>query len=1479
MNIPKNVFSLILSIAALALVAFSGYAQGETTQKSSSSMKKVSAVGPGILHKTFKPEELYKSLGVINSSKHGSRGHAAMQMFNGYLMSLEARDSGLGDAAIAFFDISDPKNPKRVATHHDQNTQVLFEGHNYGFMTAEGRDIVFLNAQKGLQIWDWTDIQSPKMLSSVDIPNLTKGAYANTIWWLAVQYPYIYMGGTNTGIHIVDASNLSNPKVAKSIPMNKLGGFKVGSLFACGNLLVCSTFDGPGISTLDISDPLDPKLLKTVKKSFGYSILFNGGYIYGIGEKPTIWDARTPGKLDFISNYKGEKLGSKGGYAVYQDGFLHQGASNGYAKVDVSDPKNPKLVRRLPMSVPKQDFDGANVIGNYVIMACDHGTGSHIIAHTSEPDTKGPVVNYVNPIDQSKNIHRLSRIGLTFSDEIDHHNLSNLIVQPVGGSPIDGHWSLHNSILNFTPSQPLVNATTYEIIIPKGSILDQVGNPIDQPFRSTFSTGENLSDFKVSISQTSPKEIDNLIHFTVESDDQSLNENIQYSWDFGDGSEATNFSTKLTTSHQYTQSGRYTVILHAKKGKQTAAAQASQLLYKPLTSQKAKHSKTIVLSEDKNTLWCVNSDNNSLSVIDTVKGEKVTEIKVPTNPRTISLSSKLAVLTSQEEPTLTIIDVQSKGIKHSVSLPKGSQPYGVIIDHQGINAYVSSQASGNIFVIDCINGTHLKTIKSNSMTNLRGLALDATGETLYATRFISKDEYAEIYAITLKDSSVKIIPLQIDTTPDTEESGRGLPNYLSSISISPDGTSAWIPSKKDNIQRGKSRDGKALTFESTVRPIASKINLTTKKEVYSVRHDFNDKEGPFNAIYSPYGDLLFVTMLGNNSVEIINSYTGDHITSILNVGAAPQGLVIDPDSNKLYVHSFLDRKISIFNVDEIIREGGGYSKKIGEINTINKEKLDHFTLKGKKLFYDASNPKMSRDSYISCASCHLDGDQDGRVWDFTNRGEGLRNTISLLGKSAEGHGLLHWSANFDEIQDFEHDVRDEFGGSGFINSTLQETKFFAQNHHPLGFPKAGISEDLDALAAYLRSLSKTPESPHRKEGALTDQAITGKELFTQLNCASCHSGSEFTDSSKHILHDVGTLNKLSGKRLGSNLKGIDTPSLKGLWATAPYLHDGSAKSLREVFTDKNKQDKHGATSKLKEDELQSLIAFLLQIDDSEPAIQPVSTNSYISSTPVITYNDLAMSIINAINSKVPSTPITTIRKSPISIEEAYQIQVIYDQYMEKLYGSPIGHKMAYASKASQEKWGIPAPVSGTFFKEQQVQSGGSVKANTFLGFHIESEIAFTLKKDISQPIKKISDLNKYIATVHVGLDVPDLRYDKSKGKVQVADVIAMSCGTHTYVIGKGVPLKSIDFEKIKVALTRDGEEVYSGAASNVMGDPRESLRQLANRMLKSGKPLKKGQVVLTGSVAGAYFPKEKVNQLGKYVGTATGLPSVLLTVE
>ena len=179
--------------------------------------------------------------------------------------------------------------------------------------------------------------------------------------------------------------------------------------------------------------------------------------------------------------------------------------------------------------------------------------------------------------------------------------------------------------------------------------------------------------------------------------------------------------------------------------------------------------------------------------------------------------------------------------------------------------------------------------------------------------------------------------------------------------------------------------------------------------------------------------------------------------------ARPQGLAVSPDGKTLYVNNFMDRTLGVFDLRPLIERGEANVTQLATPKSITTEKLSAKVLKGKQFFYDARDPRLAREGYISCASCHNDGGHDGRVWDLTGMGEGLRNTIALQGR-AGAQGFKHWSANFDEVQDFEGQIRTLAGGTGLMSDAAFNAGTRSQ---PLGDVKAGLSTDLDALAAYV----------------------------------------------------------------------------------------------------------------------------------------------------------------------------------------------------------------------------------------------------------------------------------------------------------------------------------------------------------------------------------------------------------------------------
>jgi MYXO-CTERM domain-containing protein len=154
---------------------------------------------------------------------------------------------------------------------------------------------------------------------------------------------------------------------------------------------------------------------------------------------------------------------------------------------------------------------------------------------------------------------------------------------------------------------------------------------------------------------------------------------------------------------------------------------------------------------------------------------------------------------------------------------------------------------------------------------------------------------------------------------------------------------------------------------------------------------------------------------------------------------------------------------------------------------------------------------------------------------------------------------------------------------------------FAATDTPLGTPKAGRSADLDALASYVASFARVPDSPFRDDnGALTDAGRRGRLVFVGAGCTACHGGQTFQDNTRH---DTGSILATSGLGLGAPLAGVgfDSPTLLGLWHTGPWLHDGRAATLSDALV------AHGGIPALADGDRDDLIAYLLQLDSRSAA--------------------------------------------------------------------------------------------------------------------------------------------------------------------------------------------------------------------------------------------------------------------------------------
>ena len=318
---------------------------------------------------------------------------------------------------------------------------------------------------------------------------------------------------------------------------------------------------------------------------------------------------------------------------------------------------------------------------------------------------------------------------------------------------------------------------------------------------------------------------------------------------------------------------------------------------------------------------------------------------------------------------------------------------------------------------------------------------------------------------------------------------------------------------------------------------------------------------PLDAVMDS-SDKLFVANSASNDVTVIDLATSRGLAN-LEVGANPRGLAFDPASNRIFVNNTLSGTLSVIDAETL--------KVTDEVKNTDIPMAQPL-LNGKRIFNDSSRPELARDNWIACATCHFDGEHDGRTWFFA---DGPRNTPSLLGVADTPP--FHWSGDLDELHDVELAVRVTQAGTGLASGSSNCEP--ACDQAPAN---RGRSQDLDDLALYLASLQFEPANTSMSASALQGQMLFSSET---AGCAQCHIPPAYTDG---LRHDVGT-GTGSLERKGTL---FDTPSLRGINRTAPYLHDGSAASLEILFSAMNASDLHGATANLTATEFTDLLAFL-----------------------------------------------------------------------------------------------------------------------------------------------------------------------------------------------------------------------------------------------------------------------------------------------
>jgi YVTN family beta-propeller protein len=616
-----------------------------------------------------------------------------------------------------------------------------------------------------------------------------------------------------------------------------------------------------------------------------------------------------------------------------------------------------------------------------------------------------------------------------------------------------------------------------------------------------------------------------------------------------------------------------------------ASLVVAALVVFPCAARAGSSNSLLDVSPDGGLLLAANADNASVTVVDPATNKALREIKVGREPQGVAWVGKgpLAAVTSYRDNLVVLIDAAQGNVV--ARIPVADEPYGIVTDREGKRAWVTHEYPGTVSEIDLAARKVVREMKVGAF--VRGLALAPDEKRLYVTEFYT----AILRAVDLGTGKV------VDSWK-----GHSTDNLSRHVVVHPRRPKAYLSHIRSRINI---IDGGGAIFphlsicdlkppDGTRR--RSSVGLDTYNGVYVVTN-------AWEAALSPDAKRIYTIYAGTNDMNVSDVIDDDYEeirrvgrAAAIRVGQNPRAVRVSPDGTKVYIYNTLDFAVGVYDAQTM--------RPLASVKVCGTPKTPEW-VRGKVLFNTANYP-MSARRWVSCSSCHPDGHHDARVW---QNPEGLRKTTALFGV-AHTHPL-HWSGDRDEVQDFEYTIRSPLmAGAGLLHGSIKPKRGFTPVE--LDEKTSGRSKDLDALAIYTNSF-EFRLSPHiPAPGKPSEQAERGKRLFfsKEVGCATCHGGPYYTDSSlkkPYNLHDVGTGNEDPSEKMGPR---YDTPTLLGVYRTAPYLHHGKAKTLLDVLTTCNKGDKHGKTSHLRPAELDDLVAFLKSLPYAPPPAVTPNTVSY-----------------------------------------------------------------------------------------------------------------------------------------------------------------------------------------------------------------------------------------------------------------------------
>ncbi|MBI4165576.1 MAG: YncE family protein [Acidobacteria bacterium] len=626
------------------------------------------------------------------------------------------------------------------------------------------------------------------------------------------------------------------------------------------------------------------------------------------------------------------------------------------------------------------------------------------------------------------------------------------------------------------------------------------------------------------------------------------------------------------------------------------------------------------LSPDGSRIYVVCEGNDSLIAVDTHTNRVVAQVKVGHKPKGLALTVNGKTLYVANEWSDTVSEIDGATLAVRRTLKAGWGPTSLVVGRDGRYLYVANGIGNSVSVIDLATGKELR--RFSSQRSPQHMALSRDGRRVYVSNVLphlrpyDEPPISELTVIDTQKQVVAerilvpgVIELREIAEAPARQGGYLLVPFMRPKNLAPliRVEQGWVlthgiavvrpPLTRSPVAGSPSpqvRGSQSSHATVSLNPLPSlsgrgwpagpgegEVTSARVTQVLLDDIDYYYADG-YGAAFTPDGRYALITSSGANVVQIVDTArlagflrrnpaveianrldsARQFVIGRLPTGADPRGVAVSPDGRKAYVANRMDDSLTVVDLARL---------RVTSTIDLGGPKEDSRLRRGERLFRDA---RYCLQGQFSCATCHPEQHLDGLAWNLETPQLGRDRVANRTLRGIAETAPYKWNGHNPDL---------------ITQCGPRIAKFLFRSE---GFN----TQELQALVAFLRSIPLAPNRHLAANGQLTDAQERGKAVFYrrrtndgreipyQNRCDTCHPPD--THYTNRISTDVGS------KTQYDTISLFDTPQLDRVYEDAPYLHNGMALTLEEIWTIYNNYDTHGVTSDMRKEQLNDLIEYL-----------------------------------------------------------------------------------------------------------------------------------------------------------------------------------------------------------------------------------------------------------------------------------------------